>query len=287
MDLTSQYNMPGNPFRPVDWRWRRATDLVANKRSHSPQHDDAGVRDAMHFVQALSHCRDDTERQNLVQRLPEASQAHTLYSGPPSFAKWELEARLLTDEPFVQVAAKCGLTSEVVELYEARYFCVRDALHAECYILSQVIGPKALSGLKEDDVDVIMKMKGYSSGSHALDALIDYYRDPPVLPERFEQLDAESLNALCAKLLIKASIVIDTLPINGSTLKKVALLREAVNVLRRRRVPAKKIEDVQTAPLQSTPIPDEQVFETSGRSRLTSEVKESPKDVGQPQAAVA
>jgi hypothetical protein len=55
------------------------------------------------------------------------------------------------------------------------------------------------------------------------------------VPERPEQLGPAELRSLRDRLLVRASIVLDTLPINGKTLHTLDVLREAADVFRRGR----------------------------------------------------
>jgi hypothetical protein len=151
----------------------------------------------------------------------------------PALQRREAQARLLTEGSFAQVAEKCGSHPRVIETFHDTFFHVRDRLRVEGYILFQVIGPKAHRGLTEGDVDVILKMYAYSGGPIALDRLVDYFKNPPVVPERPEQLGPAELRSLRDRLLIRASIVLDALPINGKTLHRLDLLRDAADVFRR------------------------------------------------------
>jgi hypothetical protein len=220
------YNYPGNPFRPVDWRWLRAADLVESRRWPRPPHDDDWVVAAMRFRRWLR--QPDVAARPFPPGLPEA---HALYAAPPSFRRWELEAWLLTREPLGRVAARCGLSQEAVEAYHAVFFDVRDCLDAAAYILNVVIGPKRYSGLTEADVDVLLNMRAYSYGPAALEALLEYYRDPPAVPDRPEALGPEGLRRLCGRLLVRASVVANTLL--DRTPGKLAVLREAIGVFER------------------------------------------------------
>jgi hypothetical protein len=220
------YNYPGNPFRPVDWRWLRAADLVEGRRRPRPPHDDDWVVAAMRFRRWLR--QPDVAARPSPPGLPEA---HALYAAPPSFRRWELEAWLLTREPLGQVAARCGLSPEAVEAYHAVFFDVRDCLDAAAYILNVVIGPKRHSGLTEADVDVLLKMRAYSYGPAALEELLKYYRDPPVVPARPEALGLDGFRRLCGCLLVRASVVVNTLRDSDKTPGKLAVLREAIDVL--------------------------------------------------------
>jgi hypothetical protein len=235
MEYKELYNRPGNFFRPPDWRWRRATDLVDGGGPLSPGHDDGPVQEAMRFLRAWRRCRAEEELQRLAWEMPDLYGAHQLYLAPRSFQTWEVQARLLTEESFAQVAEKCGSDPRVIETYHNTFFHVRDRPHVEGYITFEVIGPKAHRGLTEADIDVLLKMYAYSGGPPALDAVIDCIRNPPKMPERPEQLDPTELKSLRDKLLLRASIAVDTLPINDKTSKKLDVLREAADVFRRGR----------------------------------------------------
>jgi hypothetical protein len=234
MDQKELYNRPGNYFRPPNWRWRRANDLVDDGPPLSPGHDDGPVQEAMRYLRAWRGCRAEEELQRLALDMPDLYGAHQLHLAR-SFQTWEAQARLLTDEPFGVIASKCGSDPRVIETFHSTFFHVRDRLHVEGYILFQVIGPKAHSGLTEADVDVILMMNAYFGGPILVDQLVDYYKNPPEVPERPEQLGPAELRSLRDRLLTRASIVLDTLPINGKALHRLDLLRDAAGVFRRGR----------------------------------------------------
>jgi hypothetical protein len=231
MERTSRYNDPADPFRPVDWRWRWAADLLGQGEPVSVA-DDHAVREAAAFLRAWRGCQDEPDRLRLALEMPALYGAHQLYLAAGLFAKCQVEARLLTEESYALIAEKCGRDPQVIEAYHKTFFDVRDRLHAEGYVLHQVIGPKAHAGLTEADVDVILKLYAYAGGPLVVDALVRYYRDPPTVPEHPELLGAAELQELRTKLLLKASILAHTLPANASGLKKIAVVSEAVRVIR-------------------------------------------------------
>jgi hypothetical protein len=228
MGRSRQADDAANPLRPVDWRWRRATGLVDGGELLSPETDDGKVRDAARFVTAWRGCEDEGDRARLAREVPALYGAHQLYLASGPFEKWEVEARLLTDEPYAQIGGKRSLDPQVVEAFHNVFFDVRDRLHAEGYILHVVIGPKAHTGLTESDIDVILKMFAYAGGPLVVDALVGYYRGPPVAPERPEELGCAELQELRTKLLLKALILSHTLPATVSGMRKMAVLSEAV-----------------------------------------------------------
>jgi hypothetical protein len=231
MERTSRYNDPTDPFRPVDWRWRWAADVVDNDLPLSAEADDAGVWEAVRFLQAYRACK-EADRRRLAQEMPALYGAHRIYLATDSFGRWEIEARLLTEESLAQIGEKCGISPNIIGTYHDTFFHVRDRLHSQGYIHHVVLGPKVHAGLTEVDVDVILKMYAYAAGALVVDALVDCYRNPSVVPEHPEALTSAELEALRTKLLLKASIRAHTLPANASGLKKMAVLDEAVKVIR-------------------------------------------------------
>jgi hypothetical protein len=175
----------------------------------SPGHDDGPVEQAVRYLRAWRGRRAEAELQRLAWEMPDLYGAHQLYLAR-SFQTWEAQARLLTEEPFETIASKCGGHPRVIESYHDMFFHIRDRLRVEGFIVFQVLG-KAHRGLTEQDVDVILMTNAYFRGPIIVDQLVDYYKSPPPeVPERPEQLSPAELKALRARLLVRASIVLDT-----------------------------------------------------------------------------
>ena len=141
MDRSELYNRPDNIFRPVNWRWLRASFLVDDGGPLSPGHDDGPVQEAVRYLRAWRACRAEEELQRLARDMPDLYGAHRLHLAR-SFQTWEAQARLLTEESFAQVAEKGGSHPRVIETYHDTFFHVRDRLHIESYIGFEVIGPQ-------------------------------------------------------------------------------------------------------------------------------------------------
>src|SRR5262245_36818512 len=121
MERTSRYNDPADPFRPVDWRWRWAADLLDQGEPLSVA-DDRAVREAAAFLRAWRDCHDEADRQRLTLDMPALYGSHQLYLAAGAFVNWEVEARLLTEEPYTQIAEKCGSDPRVIEAYHETFF---------------------------------------------------------------------------------------------------------------------------------------------------------------------
>jgi len=87
------------------------------------------------------------------------------------------------------------------------------------------------SGLAEDDVDLLLKYYGYLRGPIFLDVLVDYYRHPPVVPERLDDLSPGAMKELAMKLLIRTMIVARTVPIDTLTQMRLKAIQRVADVL--------------------------------------------------------
>ena len=245
----ARFNHPDHPLRPPAWRWFRAADLADNRQS-AEEGDDGWVRQALRFCLRLRQSPGAAGQEALAQDMPALYQAHSLFTGPPSLTRWEIEARLLTDEPFDRIALKCGSTPAVITAYEQFFFCIRDRLEAAGYLVNVVLGGDLLTRLREDDVGKTLKLFAFGGGVAVLEAVLEYFRHPPVLPERPELLPAADLVALRQKLLVKAAVVARGLPPDARVFKKLTLLAEA------RRAIAPDGGEADFPSLRSPPLPN-------------------------------
>jgi hypothetical protein len=167
----------------------------------------------------------------LPDQPPGAPGALGVYRNRTSFQRWELEARLLAGESSDAIAQKCHTTPDTVEAYHQLFYCVRPALDAPIRVYTRILPAKVHTGLSEDDAELLLKVYGYNRGPVFLDAMIDYYQAPPVVPVGLDQLDEAALLRLTNKIWIRAVILGRTLPIDGRMHKQMAVLSKAVEVL--------------------------------------------------------
>src|ERR1700722_10120981 len=111
--------------RDPAWSWLAAVDR-ANSSGRLPRRLDARMREAVRFGRELHRCKDGAAQRRLAKRRPAFVAAHALYAPEPPGPRWELEARLLTDDPFEQVALDMGMSAEAVATYHDLFFDVRD-----------------------------------------------------------------------------------------------------------------------------------------------------------------
>jgi hypothetical protein len=203
---------PHDPFEPPDRRWLRAGYLIESGQPPSPRHDDTWVGRAFAYRRALAACSDDEDRQRLAGGMPAVAEAHQLYTTARPLARAELEARLLAGESDDAIAAKMALTSAGVAAFHDLFYAVRPRLAAGAYILGVVLGGQAHRGLAPDDHGALLPACGYALGGRAVDDLLDYFRDPPAVPDALDSLDAEALRRLRDKLRVGFHVRVLTTP---------------------------------------------------------------------------
>jgi hypothetical protein len=107
--------LPGNPLRPVAWRWERAGQLLdPGVRRH--RSDDRWVSRAHRFSAALARSHGGAPQMARADRAIHG--ACQLWRGLPR-QRWELEARLLAGQSDAEIAGKLNIEAGVVEAYEA------------------------------------------------------------------------------------------------------------------------------------------------------------------------
>jgi hypothetical protein len=222
---------PYSPFHPLDYRARRVAYLLRENR-RPRKWDDAWTRLALRYARLVSRRQRGSCRRALLPAMRDVDDSCQLYQ-TGGLPRWHLEARLLTGEPQEQTAQRCGLSATAVAAYEALFFAVIGNLHARDYLVHRCIGRKAHVGLEEQDIGLLLKIYALTGGPLAVDALVDYYRNPPVVPERPELLAAEEMEALRGKLLIRAAILTRTLPADDPKMhRKLTVLQQAMVILR-------------------------------------------------------
>jgi len=170
--LTATANMnlwPASPFRPPDWRWARATELVLGL-DRKRQWDDAWVIRSRQFLKAQRRVGHDVAGHRVAREDLPVLGALSLKQGETR-RRWEVEARLLAGQNDDEIATRIGVQPSDVTAYEALYFAVRDSLKASDWITFVAIGTR-LDETSSDDLETVWKSFGFHFGPLALDTLI-------------------------------------------------------------------------------------------------------------------
>jgi hypothetical protein len=154
----------GNPFRPLDWRWQRADQLL-EPGVRRRRRDDPWVIRARGHRAALARGHAGVSGDD-----PSVYGAYRLWRGLPR-PRWELEARLLAGQTDHEIAARMGLEADTIGAYEVLFYSVRDGLGATDWIYV-VIGLRPDQALDPGDAERIVKLYAYHHGPGVFDALL-------------------------------------------------------------------------------------------------------------------
>jgi hypothetical protein len=213
--------MTKNPWRVPDWRWLRAQHIAHGGPPATVRRDGATsttlILWAARFSKAWQGCAEDEQSlMKLAWQMPALFWAHYLYDQPHNPARWSVEARILAGETDLEIARRIGCGVEIIEIYEALFFNVRDKLDRKDYILHTVLKDAVLRGLDERDKDLLWKFVAYTCGSNVLNAVINPLVKPQWVdsPEDIPAFIQDTTTNVIKK---KAAVAALCVPINDKT----------------------------------------------------------------------
>jgi hypothetical protein len=167
MDARFPQFQSDNPHRSIAWRWERACHLVNHGGTLSPRQDDPATRTAARFLRAWHRCRDQAR---LAEKWRTLCAAHRL-AVTDGRQRWELRARILARQSDAEIAARCALTAETVQWFEALFFNTRDRLGAVDWITSRCFGLGIRFGVRPGDLETLWAVFAYHGGPLVLDVV--------------------------------------------------------------------------------------------------------------------
>ena len=166
-----------NPFREVNWRWRRAQQIIKDGEPISAKTDDIWTRRAANYVKASSSCSSRRPNAAALRTMRDITVAQQL--AEEEEIRWAVEAELLSGEPITDVARKAGVEPSAITAFESLFFHVLDRLECSAYIRHKVLGKKFICDLLTlDDKDILLKMFGYYGGPIILKHVSPYIMNP-------------------------------------------------------------------------------------------------------------
>src|SRR3954447_17001009 len=134
-----------SPVRRPQWRLDRVMQLI----SHRPRPILLGRLDD-HYVRAYRRLTmkfraagdNEAKRDAVFLEYPDVCQAHLLHYSPDFERRQILEARLLTNESYEEIANRYATSAKVIEYYEKLFFHVRDRLDSSGWIHKVIQGPR-------------------------------------------------------------------------------------------------------------------------------------------------
>jgi hypothetical protein len=206
---------PTDPWPAPSRRWLRAEYLLCHGRRPTRGRDDPLGWEVWRFRRGLARCRGEADRARLTGRFPHLAAAHDLYTSAGTLKRAALEARVLAGEGDAAVGARMGMAADVIATYVGVFFAVRPRLAYPHYVLDVVLGGRARYPPDPDDHGLLLRLFGHAMGNQYVDVLLDYFKEPLVLPESLEGLDEASLRRLLGKLRTRLLLLAVTTPAGG------------------------------------------------------------------------
>ena len=201
-----------DPWPEPARRWLRAEYLLCHGR-RPMRRDDSATWAVWWFRKGLGRCRGEAGRGRPAERFPEMAEAHAAYTAAEPLRRAELEARLLAGEDDAAIAAKMALSPAGVSAYHDVLFAVQPRLAHPHYVLGVVLGGgRVYYAPDPDDHGLLLKLFGYHMGGLYVDVLLDYFREPPVVPASLDGLDEAALRRLLGKLRTQLLLLATTTP---------------------------------------------------------------------------
>jgi hypothetical protein len=209
-----------NPFRTPEWRADRAMTLVGNqpRRRRALRTDDVWVREYAWFLaRYLPAGENDNEeaKEQLFVRNPGLYFAQEIHFNEDYEWRAILQARLLTNDSYENIAKGLATMPSAIEAYEAVFFNVRDRLDSHDWIVKTVLGTamdraaNREGTLTEHQRNMTYKLFGYFGGPLILDAIISGF-NRGTLPTRKTEVagwfDSTVKNLLRSKAAVAARV---------------------------------------------------------------------------------
>lgn len=160
-----------SPFRPPDWRWRRANWLVARGLYHCRRRDDEDTGRAVRYLRSLAS-RPGTRGAAALRRYRDVHSARQIRecAGPRGLF---VEARVLARQTPGEIARLTGISEDAVRSYEALFFDGRDRLDARDWVTVHLIGKRSAAGVAPAP-EMVLKSFAYHGGPLVLEAVLPY-----------------------------------------------------------------------------------------------------------------
>jgi hypothetical protein len=217
---------PRNPFRPPDWRWKRALCLF-DERMTLHGRDDHWTRSAIRLVERLDAGSTPPGRRRTATDGV-LDDAHALKFSDDPRCRWEAEARILAGQEPAAIAACLGVLQDTIVAFEALFYDIGDRLDAVDHLVAFAFGHDLYNGIAQDDLGSIVKIFGYNAGSAAVDALVRRWDWPSA--SRLAPLPVAELAAMQRSVdLLVAALGLSADGSDARTFKKLNRLAKDLN----------------------------------------------------------
>ena len=207
-----------NPFRPADWRWRAAVNLVSSSGRLTRNHNDPEFSRAVRYLRLQRKPLPLSSAEALLAKDPGLYWAlHIKSASTPDYVvmRDELQARILANDQYDRICRRIPVSQNTVETYESMFFDVRRRLRQTSFILHHIIGPHVhKGGLMAKDYRAIWMIFGFYTGPYVLDMLVDTFNST-LRPDSPDALPAFVRETITNDLMRQALVVGKTFNVNA------------------------------------------------------------------------
>jgi hypothetical protein len=206
-----------DPFRPPDFRWKRAAWLRTQGKYTRHNRDDEHTILAKRYQALYEKAVTPLQLAYLAEKMPGIYYAHQVYRRDEQDDRWTVEARLLAGQTPQEVADRCGITAEVVFWFETLFFDVRHRLGHIDWIANRVLGPAAHRGIWEREYDLLLKLYGWLYGPQGVDSLVRMSTYSGARPTSPQEMAVAHRADYVDSMGRKAGIALRCTPLNPAT----------------------------------------------------------------------
>jgi len=199
------YCHAGRPFRPLCWRFRRAEVLFALGKSARACGDDVWLQRAFRFHR-------DRWRLNMLapgSRArrpaldPAIEEALDLWATTDLLRRHAVEARILANQAYDEIAGRAGLSEDAVAAYEALFYNVADCRDSPSYLMRVAIGLRIDGAYEPPEFYELWKVLALSAGVRGVEVALDVFRGPDLTPRTSGLATATQKEAEALRLLVE------------------------------------------------------------------------------------
>lgn len=197
--------LPPLPSKP-GFRWEQIRQMVEEQVAPGRRPEDDWLRTGHNFLSRLRRGKGAAVR-GLIRDYPDLYAAYALMKHKNS-ESWMIEAGLLTDISYDELAQYVCCTVETVKQYEFYFYSVKDKLDSRGYMLNHVLMPAFQGGMSQRDQDFLYKTLAFTAGWPTFKEFFEMHEMNP-------KVEMWVHNAFRSMLLKKGFIAVNRLEINN------------------------------------------------------------------------
>ena len=167
-----------NPWRKPAWRWHRACDLIRTGQYLSRKRDDEPTGIAVQYIREVNRSLSELRLKRVRQRFVHVANALDIWQAGGA-GQLEIESRILARQNDTEIGLSMNLPAPTIQAYADFFFCVREWIDANSYILFQVI---KMHPSRPPTPMQLMQACAYHHGPALIEPWLEFLRDQSTSP---------------------------------------------------------------------------------------------------------